>query len=365
MRKSFVESINGYLQALKKSDWILDEEYKFVCANYVNKNVSWETQTNEEILEILINSQEKISYRNSVKKFKGVQFITGIKKYQDNYIGIKDIELFRQIRNGKNFNDVDWSDKTMSFPLLSVWLSFLFPSKIHPIKLPATKTKVDFSETISFLFGTDIRYKKGLKSIFDCQFYMKETEKILRQYPVENYLLKTWNQFYSSNPALKITSKQNLEKVDWIWLVQDFHLFVQREILEPNYKGKSEDYKTTPDFEIKDDEIKEGRKRLVTHIQYERNPSLIKEKKDKAFQKNKMLNCEVCGFSFLYTYGEVGIGFIEAHHIKPLSEREGEEEEVTKVKDLALVCSNCHKMLHKGDPAYSIEELKDKISRNI
>jgi 5-methylcytosine-specific restriction protein A len=72
-----------------------------------------------------------------------------------------------------------------------------------------------------------------------------------------------------------------------------------------------------------------------------------------------MLNCEVCGFSFLDAYGELGEGFIEAHHKNPMSLQEGEIK--TTLDDIALVCSNCHRMLHKGNPVLSVEELKERM----
>ena len=62
------------------------------------------------------------------------------------------------------------------------------------------------------------------------------------------------------------------------------------------------------------------------------------------------------------TYGDIGKGFIEAHHLNPLGERDGEQ--VTRKKDVALVCSNCHHMLHKGDPVLRLDSLKAMIDSN-
>ena len=70
---------------------------------------------------------------------------------------------------------------------------------------------------------------------------------------------------------------------------------------------------------------------------------------------NKRLSCQVCNFSFEENYGGLGKGFIEAHHIFPISELT--EETPTKVEDIALVCSNCHRMLHRRRPWLSLEEL--------
>lgn len=99
-------------------------------------------------------------------------------------------------------------------------------------------------------------------------------------------------------------------------------------------------------------------------MRYERNKQLINHIKQKAISENVMLNCTICGFSFLETYGIIGKGFIEAHHINPLSERDGEE--VTKTKDISLVCSNCHRMLHRKENGrlLTIDELKERINKN-
>lgn len=74
-------------------------------------------------------------------------------------------------------------------------------------------------------------------------------------------------------------------------------------------------------------------------------------------------NCSACGFSFEKFYGEIGKEYIHVHHIKPLSEI-GEEYEVDPIQDLKPVCPNCHAMIHRKNPAYTIEELRLIINRN-
>ncbi len=66
--------------------------------------------------------------------------------------------------------------------------------------------------------------------------------------------------------------------------------------------------------------------------------------------------CQICGFDFSDVYGELGEGYIELHHIRPLSE--SNETQQTTLDDVAMVCSNCHRMLHRnGKNALPIEEL--------
>ena len=71
------------------------------------------------------------------------------------------------------------------------------------------------------------------------------------------------------------------------------------------------------------------------------------------------LSCEVCDFDFYKKYGKLGLGFIEAHHKVPVSQLAGDKK--TKISDLALVCSNCHRMLHRQRETKSISELKKLI----
>jgi hypothetical protein len=70
-------------------------------------------------------------------------------------------------------------------------------------------------------------------------------------------------------------------------------------------------------------------------------------------------NCEVCKFDFGVVYGAHGEGFIEMHHLYPIAL--GERK--TVVGDLRPVCSNCHRMLHKGDRLLAISELKKIVER--
>lgn len=69
------------------------------------------------------------------------------------------------------------------------------------------------------------------------------------------------------------------------------------------------------------------------------------------------LRCEVpgCGFDFFEVYGDLGRDFAHVHHIKPLSDRDGPE--MTKLSDLAIVCANCHSMIHRGRKCRDLTEI--------
>ena len=110
-----------------------------------------------------------------------------------------------------------------------------------------------------------------------------------------------------------------------------------------------------------DSEFPEGKEVEKKHRLRERNQAVIKMAKIQFKKKHKKLCCQVCGFDFHSKYGKIGLDFIEGHHTMPLSEIKGVVK--TKVKDIALVCSNCHRMLHKKRPWLKMKVLKKLIDR--
>lgn len=113
-----------------------------------------------------------------------------------------------------------------------------------------------------------------------------------------------------------------------------------------------------PDLDSDDDDLEAPEGKIITrlHRTRERNRKLVEQKKAQAFAVHGKLECEACHFDFESIYGERGRGVIEAHHTKPLHTlTEGDK---TKLSDLALLCPNCHRMVHSQRPWLSIEVLK-------
>lgn len=99
-------------------------------------------------------------------------------------------------------------------------------------------------------------------------------------------------------------------------------------------------------------ELKEGATIRVTVNRYERNSNA------RGLCTAKYgTDCCICGFNFGTAYGTVGVGFIHVHHVKPLSEINGEYT-IDPLADLRPVCPNCHAMLHRRIPAYTVEEIR-------
>lgn len=116
-------------------------------------------------------------------------------------------------------------------------------------------------------------------------------------------------------------------------------------------------------IDIDEAEAPEGRVMTRIHQVRERNAALIKQKKKDALRLAGKLSCEVCGFDFHQVYGEHGYGFAECHHTKPISKLLPGEK--TRASDLAIVCANCHRMLHRGREWPSISELKSVLKKPL
>lgn len=134
-------------------------------------------------------------------------------------------------------------------------------------------------------------------------------------------------------------------------------LFYMVEGKNKGHYGLIKQNKAIFDLTTDDDEFCEGKKMLKLHLIRERNQYLITKAKQK-FKKehNGRLFCEVCNFDFTDKYGDLGVDFIEAHHIKPISEMDINEK--TKIEDIVMLCSNCHSMIHRRKPWTTKEELK-------
>jgi 5-methylcytosine-specific restriction enzyme A len=107
------------------------------------------------------------------------------------------------------------------------------------------------------------------------------------------------------------------------------------------------------------EEIIEGRRLLKLHKFRERKRRIVNRKKESVLKATGLLLCEACSFDFAAVYGKLGEGFAECHHRLPLAESDAEAP--TRLEDLAIVCANCHRMLHRSRPMMKVEELRSVI----
>jgi len=110
-----------------------------------------------------------------------------------------------------------------------------------------------------------------------------------------------------------------------------------------------------------DEEFQEGAVLTRLHKRRERDPKASAKKKAAVIQETGRLECEACGFDFAVVYGELGIGFAECHHRLPLASLGSRRS--TRLDDLAILCANCHRMIHKTRPLMSVDEFRTALLR--
>jgi hypothetical protein len=115
----------------------------------------------------------------------------------------------------------------------------------------------------------------------------------------------------------------------------------------------------TPDEDSPAYEFSEGRRMSAERQFFARNPALIATAK-----KKYGFICQICKFDFGRAYGALGEGYIEAHHLSPLSERDPSswtDRVRTSVDQVCVLCSNCHRMVHRKRPALLIDDVRKAL----
>jgi 5-methylcytosine-specific restriction endonuclease McrA len=146
--------------------------------------------------------------------------------------------------------------------------------------------------------------------------------------------------------ALRALQPESAQLLNDLWSAYQEETIAAQDFLQ-DYLELTED----------DQAYTEGKLVLRTQQERQRNRALVRDAKRRHQQRDPYMACEVCGFSFLSTYG---VPYIEAHHGVQLASFHGEQQ--TRVDDLYLLCANCHRMIHTRTPPLKIEELRELIT---
>jgi 5-methylcytosine-specific restriction protein A len=170
--------------------------------------------------------------------------------------------------------------------------------------------------------------------------------------------------FLSLDPEYKGTGLHRIGKLDrmvWEEFSNDANILNQIATSIDKWGKSLIASETDYAIDIEDDEFVEGRILTRIHKSKERSTNAVKKKKRKVLRETGKLICEVCAFDFAHIYGEIGYGFAECHHLMPVSQLD--ENHKTQLAELAIVCANCHRIIHKSRPMLSIAELRAVISK--
>lgn len=225
------------------------------------------------------------------------------------------------------------------------------------------------------ILALDLYFSKDRGSIDSGNPKIIEVSRILNELPIfperpdkekfrnPNGVTLKLSNFKHLDPTYKGEGMKGGSKLDEI-VFNEF--FGQREKLKSIAKEikkiaedpllRSKLYSIEEDEQTKDDSVTEGLVLYKLHKVRERDYKITISKKQHVFNTTGKLACEACIFEFEPYYGEIGKGFIECHHRTPLASFKVSTK--TGLDDLALVCSNCHRMLHRRIDTITVEDLK-------
>lgn len=163
-----------------------------------------------------------------------------------------------------------------------------------------------------------------------------------------SYVLDKFNELpeRKKTAIVKNKNEEAINYLEWDWVLDMLGL-------KP-WKDESTGF--FPDTIDENKTYYEGATKKVIVNKYERS----REAREKCILL-KGCKCAVCGMDFEKKYGAIGKGFIHIHHIIPINSI-GKDYVIDCEKDLVPVCPNCHAMLHREDPPYTIDELKELIA---
>jgi len=147
---------------------------------------------------------------------------------------------------------------------------------------------------------------------------------------------------------------QHDEKVLLAFLERPEEMEREAEAIREAIRGGLVDPTDVGDLDLEGYSAAEGRVLQQLHLRRERDPKLRAKAVGAYKQKNGKVACEACGFDFQQVYGKRGADYIECHHRTPLHVSGPTR---TRLQDLIMLCSNCHRMVHRMSPWLTSEGL--------
>ena len=225
------------------------------------------------------------------------------------------------------------------------------------------------------ILALDLYFRHNPRKINKNHSEVQQLSEILNRLPIHpdrpdpqrfrnpNGVYMKLGNFLSLDPSYQGVGLQRggrLERKIWEEFAGDSeHL---RRIAEAIVLGYEADQARVREPAAEEDEqvFPEGKVLYRLHRTYERNQRLVRLAKERTMDTAGALMCGVCAFDFAWKYGRIGEGFIECHHTVPVSEVDPTRG--SRLEDLALVCSNCHRILHCRRPWLNLPDLRDLIA---
>ena len=107
--------------------------------------------------------------------------------------------------------------------------------------------------------------------------------------------------------------------------------------------------------------IREGELRTYT-VEYRTRSRELRQAAIETYSRNGRIACAACQFEFGSAYPHIGKGYIQIHHLKPISFMHGEPLNLSAaLRNVKPLCANCHQMVHTRTPPISIADLQSTL----
>ena len=343
------QALEAYLADLKSTDWVDAEIYKLEWAHELAARVDW-AASDEVISDVAI---EALGERFGDQADRGVNFLTSGARRGKPLMTPSIVAQLRRLETSA-FADLDWAvTEAITCPMLSCYAATLFPERLRPIH------GVRFPELFERWFGADYEPlpKIGLPHVLGVQPYLERVAEAIERADAPLRFLAVaearYEALHHEEPPFAFDPSRPPGRLVSNWIVQDFCYHALRpggetRAGEPDARGA-----------LGIESALEGKLRRVVHRRRERSLPLAREAKRRAYEKDPALPCEACGTSLREVYGEAADGVIEAHHVEPLGERTTARE--TRLEDFAMLCPNCHAMVHRPPADGSVDAVRKMI----
>ena len=107
--------------------------------------------------------------------------------------------------------------------------------------------------------------------------------------------------------------------------------------------------------------VREGQLRART-VEYRSRSQLLRAKAVEFYTRCGSIACQACRFEFEQAYGAIGEGYIQIHHLRPVSFLSGEPMNLQRaLRNVRPLCANCHQMVHTRTPPLPIDTLRKRL----
>ena len=370
---SFIKVKTGEdFSSFKKSKYFTDEEnYKFE----INKNAKeildfphWRPEIiGKEIIQKKIIAAIKVKVPDSSGTvINNLIWWSKQDDFSKQPISYESERMFYNFFKGK-ISDKDSFEKFREIRLSYQFIAYLYFIKDMNKYMPISQEKFDkvfkrlgipdFKTRNNVSWENYMHYCDIIKQVYK---FLKIKDKEIKLLEAHSFLWILGDQmnsyFQEKNQPISVSAKEKAnvfdeelsdKKINKSTTVSD-DLFIV---------GKEAEYLYPDEIaEERNQDLYEGAIKLVYVNAYERNQIA----RTQCIHHWKAI-CAICGLDFEKYYGEIGKGFIHVHHLNLVSKQGNKPYIIDPINDLIPVCPNCHSMLHRKVPPYTIDELKELL----